>query len=1346
MIASLKKTFYVCFPLFFLASGAITVNEATGEDAVDCWSGLLPCQTLEFALEAAQYNESSEILLSEGTYILPHNESVTTFINKTGFVINGERNVTINCEDGAGLSFINTSNIELTNIAFIGCGFLHNSTSTDSTNSSNDGMKYLEFRAAIYFLFCYDVTFDGVTVTDSNGTGVVFYSTYGQVIIALSNFTNNSAVSGPGGGGVAVEFIYCAPGDVECNDTNKSDIPISNSEATYIFNNCRFLYNEGSTSNFSGDTFIVPRANHNVALGRGAGLSLLFKGNASKNTVSVSQCTFEGNKAVWGGAMLIEFQDDSDYNTVTVNSTVISDNYCYYNACTYEGTGGGGVRVQFAGFKDTVKNNTVNFINTQFVNNQAYFGGGVSFFTFPTTNNERLNFISFRNCTWYGNIARLGSAIDLSLWNLNATDGGSLVTKPEFYNCTFDSNSIHYTDFTGVPVGVGTLYAVLVPILFEGDSTFIDNIGSGIAGLDAPIELGINSTTKFIRNRAREGAGVLLFNNGFLKLNQHSHLIFTNNSADFRGGGIYWEGIGNHQLISSRNCFIRYKDSRDSINVLPSQWKAKIQFNNNKAVLSGTAIFATTLLGCLWDGQSYGHLLDPNKQYQQVFCWNSSIWDYGSDDCNSTENSIIATAPSYYANEHNQIKCSASEFNFNIFPGKLFAMNIFTLDDRLNRLPLNDIVFALHINSRYDNSTKFITNEDVSYKGDPFEVAELHLQTIQPRVISTKVNLTFGECPPGYIAMNDGICEEGNYTNVRYENNFVASIQFGYWMGHVNEVGDDWYVIQCLYCTNNPHSGNHYNYIHLPSNGDELDQLLCSSLNRTGIFCSDCIEGYGIGVNSDQFMCIDCSPEHKSYSWLLYLLFIYGPITVMLILVIIFNISVTSGPANAFIFFAQIISTTYGVDAGGIINYQSISPIASGFRQFYTAIYGIWNLDFFTSIDYHGWLFCLGPDINALHVIALKYIAALYPLLVLLIIIVLLHLYDNNYRIIVCIFRPLHKLSARCLHRLNLQRSIMDSFATFLIFSYVKFAVISCNLLYPCPLETANGEIVRYVSVYDGNIKFNSLEYTPYLISSLIVIILCFVLPFFLLLYSIKPCYQCLQKYHFHRLEPGIKLQHFLNSFHHCFKDSVNGGHDRRYFAAVYFYFKLALILTWALGFDWTKQYIMQQVVCTVALFMVGILQPYKKVLHNVLDLCLFSILSIINVLTIYNKDLQASHRPLSKTSFYIIVILILVPLVYIIGYILFFLFKTIKQKKRKEVNLYDHPDRDRFSFNTFMNDVNTEDRFERNNYYGSIGSDDDDDVQQQKPEEMIHVVNADYLEYDDEQTIQSTQLRSMTY
>ena len=178
-------------------------------------------------------------------------------------------------------------------------------------------------------------------------------------------------------------------------------------------------------------------------------------------------------------------------------------------------------------------------------------------------------------------------------------------------------------------------------------------------------------------------------------------------------------------------------------------------------------------------------------------------------------------------------------------------------------------------------------------------------------------------------------------------------------------------------------------------------------------------------------------------------------------------------------FFAQIISTTYGVDAGGIINYQSISPIASGFRQFYTAIYGIWNLDFFTSIDYHGWLFCLGPNINALHVIALKYIAALYPLLVLLIIIVLLHLYDNNYRIIVCIFRPLHKLSARCLHRLNLQRSIMDSFATFLIFfhtsSLLSFLVTFCIHVHWKQLMVKSSDMFHFMMEISSSILWNML-------------------------------------------------------------------------------------------------------------------------------------------------------------------------------------------------------------------------------------------------------------------------------
>ena len=95
------------------------------------------------------------------------------------------------------------------------------------------------------------------------------------------------------------------------------------------------------------------------------------------------------------------------------------------------------------------------------------------------------------------------------------------------------------------------------------------------------------------------------------------------------------------------------------------------------------------------------------------------------------------------------------------------------------------------------------------------------------------------------------------------------------------------------------------------------------------------------------FKCIPCSSDSIFYSWVFYLLAEYLPLTIMLVIVIVFNISVTSGPANAFIFFAQIISTTFGIDANGIIDYPSITPAASVLKQIYISLYAFWNLSFF---------------------------------------------------------------------------------------------------------------------------------------------------------------------------------------------------------------------------------------------------------------------------------------------------------------------------------------------------------------------------------------------------------------
>lgn len=1295
---------FLILSVLFASTQATTiyVDSTSGNDSLSCLEGKDICLTLTFALQGAHRSGSVLIFLSEGNYSLVQNTSLTTLNYKTGFGIIGQPYAIISCETGAGFSFNSSVNIQFSNVTLDGCGVYHNSTS----RSSYSDLKYLQFRVAIYFIFCSNVLFDSVIVSNSNGLGVVFYSTVGRNIIRYSNFTNNMAdETEPGGGGVAIEFLYCIPGDLECNSTYGSTIPAKytngiETEAVYEFDSCRFNHNAG---NVSTDLYIVPRAEDNVALGRGGGLSIVYKGNVTNIPVHITNCVFYNNTAIWGGGLLVEFQDRCYSNLVVVESTVFLSNKCNYSSCTYEGTGGGGARVLFAGIGHYIYNNTVLFKNSSFTNNHAYFGGGVSFLTFrENVSQVHKNSFRFESCRWHGNIARLGSAVDLTLWHLETSNDGSVITKPIFVNCVFESNSVEYTNYTSTPAGIGTVYIDSVPVQFQDDNLFINNDGSAIVSLDAAVEFRDDSMTLLSGNHGRVGGGVTLFNKGFILLNANSSIKFINNKASLHGGGLYWENIGDHQLISSRNCFIRYSD----VNIEPAQWPVSILFNGNHANLSGQAIYATTILGCLWGGLSHGELVNPkvNDFIDKVFCWNESIWNYGTDTCNGTN--VIATAPAYYADKEGNPQCHNS-YSIVVIPGKPATLPVVMLDDRLNQVPRQSLIFSVFRNSTYDSVTEYITQENITFLGNPILDAEavLYLKTIHPRVISTKIDLTFEQCPPGFVInANSLVCEGIDYPNVRIHSNFTAYIEFGYWMGTTDSNDNGIMVGQCLYCPLN--SDLHKkSYVALPDSPNKLDDFFCGELNREGVTCARCKSNYSVAVNSKRFECVPCAPNSYLYSWILYALAEYVPLMLMLIIVIVFNISVTSGPANSFIFFAQIISTTFGIDANGIIDYQSVTPAASAFKQIYSSIYGLWNLSFFTAVDLNGWLFCLGPKITSLHIMILKFASAFFPLLVIGPVVILLHFYHNNYKCVVCIVQPLHKLTARCFRWLNFQRSLMDAFATFIILSYVKFAVTSCQLLFPNTLVNATGH-QQIISLFNGDLRFFSLEYAPYLAVSILVLCFCVLLPFLLFLYSIKPCYTCLQRFNCHVLQPEDKAQQFLDSFHQCFKDGRNGEHDRRYFAALYFFLKLFLIATFAFGLSWTIQYICQQFICTVALLLLGSLQPYKKMLHNVLDLSMFSILSTINVITLYNYYLQAVNSPLPPSLFWFQIILIFIPLVYFVVYISYFLYKAIKMKccwKKRRIVIEDQRDLDEFSFNTFMTAVNREDRFQQNHFYGSL-------------------------------------------
>ena len=522
---------------------------------------------------------------------------------------------------------------------------------------------------------------------------------------------------------------------------------------------------------------------------------------------------------------------------------------------------------------------------------------------------------------------------------------------------------------------------------------------------------------------------------------------------------------------------------------------------------------------------------------------------------------------------------------------------------------------------------------------------------------------------------------------------------------------------ECIYCGSDPNLVAQGEYIKLPNNPNEIDMALCYPLNRTGFLCGRCRDGFGPAVNSKYLQCVNCTDGVERYTWVFYILTEFVPITILLVFIVMFNISVTSGPGNAFIFFAQIISSTFGVHGDGIFNYQSVTNASSTITQVYTSLYDIWNLNFFDSVQ--GWQYCLSPHLNALHLIALDYLSAAYPLMVLSIILVIVVLHDRENKVVLWTMKPLHFLFARFRRRWNFKRSIVDAFGTFLVLSFTKFAIISAYLTYPGAVYDENGTytVTNLRCYVYGEYRYFSKEYAPYLVVSIIVFfIVCILMPLLLFLYSLKPFYSCLTQLRLKFLLPGPKSQLFLNVFYNCYKDGTEGTYDLRFFASLYFGLRVLMVLIYPIAPTWALQYLLQQVVCTVGILLFAALQPYKIRFYNFLDATAFSLLAVINVITFYNRYLAAVGNLPSPFMYWIQTILIFLPLVYISSYLIVYFCQANKvtlkwliwcicccRRKKATLGLLSS-DRFEQSFGSFMDSMVAAGRWRSTiNYYGPV-------------------------------------------
>ena len=1168
--------------------------------------------------------------------------------------ITGEANTTslLVCSgNSSGLKFTNITYLEIKNVEIQFCGALHNSTSLKEIDSILS-MKTL-FRSSIYIVNSSDVSIVNVIITSSNGTGLAIIDTNGRVEIKDSKFHNNKVSMEnktdlppgviPGGGGMYIEFTYCTPvGGAAGKCTKQEHMKTSNS--SYSISGCSFSNNVASTVNADRTTYFKASEDKFQGLGRGGGLCIFIRGYAEMNTISVSNCNFTNNSAIFGGGMYAHYRDSPKLNSITIKNSLFENNECLKY-------GGGGINLGFLCKNDhKPENNSFLVSNCTFLRNKANYGGGSGISSSRYHSNLK-NVIIFEECIWDGNIAIYSAAVDLSVswWSINSYGPGFLPT-PHFKNCSFVSNMFYpnATHFKRKAVFSSDRFL----IYFTGIIQFDSNTGSALYLMSSTVQFSENSNINFTNNRGIDGGAIAMLGHSVIRISDSSEFIFSHNKAENRGGAIFYTTPNN------RSCFIQYIGTKRftdrgikfnfSRNVAGrSEEKTTEDFNTQY----GHSIFAATLFPC------YRSCSEKKIHgYNETF---DCIADFQFENNASYEISTLgykiildtnATKPMY------------------IIPGKLSKLPI-TLINELSK----EVQAVYHIvldnsdsNLTLDASFTYISDKWIRLFGNPGKIANLTLTTADIREVTVSFEVKIQECPPGYVLnqtkdikgkQNTQCVCSSSTSNMKYEgihrcdeSNYQAFLRHGYWIGYIGQHSNKEDDLLTWYCPQGYCSKEGIGKV-LPNDTDvkKLDRLICGTF-RTGILCGRCRENYTSYFHSGTFHCY--SSQQCSNGWIWYILSEIIPVTCLFLLIILLDVNFTTGSLNSLVFYFHISNTLpIMITANDVIHFPHA---ANAFLIAYKFIIGVFDLNFFNIEQLS---FCLWKEAQALDIVAFKYVTVLYSLMLVVIIIFILRVCNNQCT------------SKVCRIKFSAQYSIIHGLSGFLIICYSECTKISLILLTPGGLsgKGSTRTIFCIVAFYNGELNFFQGKHLLYALPALFfIVIIGLVPPILMIVYplcyrvfgwlkisesrSVKLLCQCF---------PLEKLKPLFDSFQSSFKD------EYRFFSGLYFLYRLLALLIYIFSHSWTTFYTVIQVLLLLILGIHAIIQPYKLHRHNIFDVLILINLSIINILSFYNYELVdrlSDYDYFINLSCAAQIIFLYLPLIYLL---LLVVKKMISQTKR---------------------------------------------------------------------------------
>ena len=494
-------------------------------------------------------------------------------------------------------------------------------------------------------------------------------------------------------------------------------------------------------------------------------------------------------------------------------------------------------------------------------------------------------------------------------------------------------------------------------------------------------------------------------------------------------------------------------------------------------------------------------------------------------------------------------------------------------------------------------------------------------------------------CPPWYL-LKGNTCQRGNdrlgmirfssKTNQPFLLPFYCMTTSENTTQHRDVLGG------CLLTTNIKEFAH---FFPLPCNVSELNQFMCADTNRDGQLCGRCREGFAPPVYSYSLNCVNCS-EYGYQNWLKYTAIAFGPLTLFSVAIIAFHISATSTYLHGYVFICQLFSLPSILRL--LVNHHgySTSQYTKWLTNVYTSIVGIWNLDFFR-LMYKP--FCLHPQMTVIQSLALDYLIALYPLLLVAITYWLVSLYGRNCTVVVYLWRPLRKILRPISYDLDIKSTLIESFSTLYLLSVVKIQSVSLDLLFPTPLYYADGKQSSHYYVYlAGDTQYFSLNgHLPYALLALVLSVALVVIPTLLLfLYPCRCCQQILNKANCN----SSVLRTYMDVFQGHYKDGTDNSKDFRYFAGIFLVVRVFAIIQCPLLNVFSTVTIGMSM--TVLALSVAIIHPQRCHTRYILDSMYLSFVSII-MFGFIGYAIQSHTLASQKLLFIFFTLSLLSPLVY---------------------------------------------------------------------------------------------------